>query len=184
VLVVVEHRDVEQLAKPCLDLEAARSGDVLEVDASEPRGDCHDSLHNLVRIGGRETDGPCVDTGELLEEDRLAFHHGQGRLRADVAEPEHGGAVGDDRDRVGLAREAPDQFGIVGDCAAGARDTRGVRHREVIRRLERHPGGDLELSAAMEPQGAVGDVFDFDSVLRAHRRRDPGDCAPRRRRGP
>ena len=39
VLVVVEDRDVERLAQPLLDLEAARRGDVLEVDAAEGRGD-------------------------------------------------------------------------------------------------------------------------------------------------
>ena len=37
VLVVVEDGDVELLLEPLLDLEAARRGDVLEVDAAEPR---------------------------------------------------------------------------------------------------------------------------------------------------
>ena len=37
VLVVVEDRDVELLLQPVLDLEAARRGDVLEVDAAERR---------------------------------------------------------------------------------------------------------------------------------------------------
>ena len=37
VLVVVEHGDVEQLAEPTFHLEAARRGDVLEVDAREAR---------------------------------------------------------------------------------------------------------------------------------------------------
>jgi hypothetical protein len=35
VLIVVEDRDVELLAQPLLDLEAARRGDVLEVDPAE-----------------------------------------------------------------------------------------------------------------------------------------------------
>ena len=39
VLVVVEDRDVERLLQPPLDLEAARRGDVLEVDAAERRRD-------------------------------------------------------------------------------------------------------------------------------------------------
>ena len=41
-----------------------------------------------------------VDAGELLEQDRLAFHHRLGGERADGAEAEHGGAVGDDGDEV------------------------------------------------------------------------------------
>ena len=40
VLVVVEDRDVERLLEALLDLEAARRGDVLEVDAAEGRGRC------------------------------------------------------------------------------------------------------------------------------------------------
>ena len=48
VLVVVEHRDVEQLLEAVLDLEARRRGDVLEVDAAEHRGDAHDRLDDLV----------------------------------------------------------------------------------------------------------------------------------------
>jgi hypothetical protein len=36
-------------------------------------------------------------------------------------------------------------------------------------------GGDLELPAAMEQQGAVENVLDLDSVSRGHRLRDPGD---------
>ena len=39
VLVVVEDRDVEQLAQPRLDLEAPRRGDVLQVDAAVGRRD-------------------------------------------------------------------------------------------------------------------------------------------------
>ena len=35
VLVVVKHRDVEQLAQPLLDDEALRRADVLEIDAAE-----------------------------------------------------------------------------------------------------------------------------------------------------
>ena len=38
VLVVVEDGDVEGLAQPRLDLEAARRGDVLQVDARRSRG--------------------------------------------------------------------------------------------------------------------------------------------------
>ena len=130
---------------------------------------------DLVGIGGREADRPGVDAGELLEEDRLALHHRQRGLRADVAEPEHGGAVGDDRDRVALARERPDLVRVVGDRAAGARDAGRVRHREVVGRLERDLGRDLELAAAVEQQRPVGDLLDFDAVLRAHRLRDAGD---------
>ena len=48
VLVVVEDRDVEPLLELLLDVEAARRGDVLEVDAAEGRRDAGDRLDELV----------------------------------------------------------------------------------------------------------------------------------------
>ena len=46
-----------------------------------------------------------VDAGEFLEQDRLALHHRLGGERADVAEAEHRGAVGDHRHEVGARGE-------------------------------------------------------------------------------
>ena len=100
---------------------------------------------------------------------------GSAACRPDVAEPEHRGAVGDDRDAVLLDRQVPDLLGVVGDRAADARDARGVGHREVVARLERNPGRDLELPTAVQEKGAVGDVLDLDAVLGADRSDDPGD---------
>ena len=79
VLVVVEHRDVEQVLEAVLDLEARRRRDVLEVDAAEHRRDPHDGLDDLVGRGDVEADREGVDPGEVLEQQRLALHHRQGR---------------------------------------------------------------------------------------------------------
>ena len=87
VLVVVEDRDVEGLPQPPLDLEAARRGDVLEVDAPESRRDHLDRANDLVGVLAGQADRPGVDVGEPLEQRRLALHHGQRRARADVAQP-------------------------------------------------------------------------------------------------
>jgi hypothetical protein len=54
-----------------------------------------------------DLDVEAVDAGELLEEHGLALHHRLGGLGADVAEAEHGGAVGDHRDEVALGGVAP-----------------------------------------------------------------------------
>ena len=86
VLVVVEHRDVESLAQPRLDLEAARRRDVLEVDAGEAGGDRGDRLDDLVDVLGVEAHRPGVDVGEALEQRRLALHDRQRGVRTDVAE--------------------------------------------------------------------------------------------------
>ena len=57
--------------------------------------------------------------------------------RADVAEAEHRGAVGDDGDRVALDRVLEGLVGVVGDRRADARDAGRVGHREVVARLQR-----------------------------------------------
>ena len=61
VLVVVEDGDVELLLQPVLDLEAARRGDVLEVDPAEAGRDRLHGRDDLVRIGGVEADREGVD---------------------------------------------------------------------------------------------------------------------------
>ena len=102
VLVVVEHRDVEQLAQPLLDDEALRRLDVLEVDAAPAVAEQLDAIDDLVGILGGHFEVDGVDVGEALEQHRLAFHHRLGGQRAEVAEAEDGGAVGDDGDEIAL----------------------------------------------------------------------------------
>jgi hypothetical protein len=101
VLVVVEDGDVEALLEAVLDLEAARRRDVLEVDAAEAGGHPDDGLDDLVGVGGVQADRDAVDAAELLEQHGLALHHRHRGRGPDVAEAQHGGAVGDDGDGVG-----------------------------------------------------------------------------------
>ena len=124
-LVVVEDGDVERLLQPVLDFEAARSGDVLEVDAAEGRRHQFDRLDDLVGVLGVEADREGVDAGELFEQHALALHHRHRRLGADVAEAEHGAAVGDDRDGVLLDRVL-EGLGAVGWMSMQTRATPGV----------------------------------------------------------
>ena len=116
VLVVVEDRDVQALAQPPLDLEAARGGDVLEVDAAEPGRDHLDRPDDLVGVLAGQADRPGVDVGEPLEQRGLALHHRQRRARPDVAEPEHRRAVGHHGDAVALDGQPGDV--LAGCCTA------------------------------------------------------------------
>ena len=74
-----------------------------------------DDLVGVLRV---EAERPGVDAAELLEQQRLALHHRHRRLRPDVAEPEHGGAVGDDGDGVLLDRQVPGRVAVLGDRLA------------------------------------------------------------------
>ena len=100
VLVVVEDRDLHALAQLALDVEALRRLDVFEVDAAERRLERGDDVDQLVRVGLVDLDVEHVDAGELLEQHALAFHHRLRRQRADIAQAQHRGAVGDHADQV------------------------------------------------------------------------------------
>ncbi|MDF3015525.1 MAG: Chloramphenicol acetyltransferase [Thermomicrobiales bacterium] len=74
-LVVVEDRHVERLSQFALDLEAAGRADVLEIDATEIRGDVLDDADDLVDVARGETDRKCLDAGQGLQQNRLTLHH-------------------------------------------------------------------------------------------------------------
>ena len=155
VLVVVEDRDVEHLLEAVLHLEARRRGDVLQVDAAprrRDRGDRPDEDLGVLRV---DADGVGVDVAELLEQHRLALHHGHAGGRADVAQAEHRGAVGDHRDHVPLEGEVERLLAVLRDRPAHPGDARHVGGREVVAVLERHPDGHLDLAALVHPEGAV-----------------------------
>ena len=82
VLVVVEHRDVEQVLQLGLDAEALGALDVLEIDAAVGDADILDDGNDLVGVLRRDLHVHRIDVGEALEQHRLAFHHRLGLARA------------------------------------------------------------------------------------------------------
>jgi hypothetical protein len=145
VLVVVEYRDLHPRAQLLLDVEALRCLDVLQVDAAEGGLERGDDVDQLVGVGLVHLDVKDVDAGELLEEHRLAFHHRLARERADVAQPEHGGAVGDDGDEVAARGEIARLCRIGGDLEADGGDTWRIGERKVALIAERLGSPDLKL---------------------------------------
>jgi hypothetical protein len=173
VLVVVEDGDVERRAEPVLDLEAARRGDVLEVDAAVHGRDRLDDAHDLVGVLGVEADRPRVDAGERLEQGRLALHDGQGGRRSDVTETEHRRAVRDDGDRVALDRQVPGVLRPLRQRQADPRHAGGVGHREVVPGPQRHRRDHLELAVQVDEERPVAPVVDVHVVERLDRGEDP-----------
>ena len=96
VLVVVEDGDVTALLEPALDLKAAGSGNILQIHAAERAGDECDGIDEFVHIMRPDAQWERVHIAEGLEEHALALHDRHTGLRADIAEAENGGAVGND----------------------------------------------------------------------------------------
>jgi hypothetical protein len=145
VLVVVEDGDTHLLLEPRLDVEALGTLDVLEVDAAERRLEALDDLAEHRGVLLVDLDVEDVDVRELLEEVALALHHRLARERADVAEAEHGRAVGDDGHEVAARRVAERVLGLLRDQEARRRDARRVREREVPLRDHRFGRRDRDL---------------------------------------
>ncbi len=113
---------------------------------------------DLVGVGRLQADREGVDAGELLEQAALALHHRHRRPGADVAQAEHGRAVGDDGDGVALDRVLEGLVFVVGDRQADARDAGRVDHREVVAGLQGVLVGLFDLAADVQQEGAVGRI--------------------------
>jgi hypothetical protein len=146
VLVVMEHRNVEQFAQALLDDEAFRRLDVFQIDAAPALAEEAHAIDELLDILGVDLEVDAVHVGEALEQDGLALHHRLRRQRADVAEAEHGGAVRDHRDEV-AARGVVVPFALVLlDLQAGRRHTRRISQGEVVGGRQRLGRDDLDLA--------------------------------------
>ena len=148
VLVVVEDRDVHQLAQALLDDEAVGRLDVLEVDAAEGGAEIAHAVDELVDVLGVDLEVDGIDVGEALEQHRLAFHDRLGGERAEIAEAEDGGAVGDDGDHVALGGVVVGAGRVVGDGAHRHGDARRIGERQVALRRHRLGRVDLQLAGA------------------------------------
>ena len=131
VLVVVEDRDLHALAQLGLDVEALRRLDVLEVDAAEGRLHARDGVDQRVGVVLGQFDVEHVDAGELLEQAGLAFHHRLAGQRADVAQAQHRGAVGDDGHQVGARGQVHRLGRVARDLHAGVGHAGRIGQRQV-----------------------------------------------------
>jgi hypothetical protein len=86
VLVIVEHRNVHDLAQALLDDETVGRLDVLEIDAAEARPQKPHAVDELIDILGVHLQIDGIDVSEALEQHRLAFHHRLGGQSAEIAE--------------------------------------------------------------------------------------------------
>ncbi len=92
-LIVVKDRDLHTFPELRFNHEAFGCLDVFQVDTAKGRLQNRNRIDEFFNVGLGHLDIEDVDAGELLEENRLAFHHRLGCQRTDVAETEHCRAV-------------------------------------------------------------------------------------------
>ena len=153
-LVVVENGDVERRLQRALDFKTARRRDVLEVDSAEAAREERHGLHNLVHVMRAHAERNRVHAAKFLEEDALPLHDRHSRLRPDIAEAEHCGAVRDDGDGVPAARELVAQRRVLLYFKAGLGNPGRIGQRKLFLIAHRQRGSnpDLPLPFTMQPQ--------------------------------
>ena len=145
-LVVVKDRDGHAGLQLFLDVEAVRGLDVLQVYAAEGGLQQFDRADELVRVGGVHLDVEHVDIGEAFEQDRLALHDGIAGQGADVPQPQHGGPVGNHRDKVAPVGVFEGCIGVLFDHPAGGGHAGRVGQAQVGLAEEGFGGHDLDLA--------------------------------------
>src|SRR5690606_17669920 len=131
VLIVVENRNAHALAQLALDIKAFGCLDVLKVDTAECGLKAGNDVDEAIGVVFVDLDIEHVDIGELLEQNGLAFHDGLGSERPDVAQPEHGGAVGDDTHQVAAPRVLKGVLRVVDDFFACRSHPGRIGERQV-----------------------------------------------------
>jgi hypothetical protein len=138
--------NVHQFAQALLDDEAVRRLDVFQIDAAEGGPEVAHAVDELVDVLGVDLQIDGIDIGEALEQHRLAFHHRLGGQRAEIAEAEDRGAVGDDRDQIALGGVVVGARGVLRDRLAPARRRRANRPATDRAGSPSAWSGDLELA--------------------------------------
>ena len=146
VLIIVKDRDLQPLAQFTLDVKAVGRLDVFEVDGAKGRLQGCDHLDQPDRVLLVDFNVKHVDTGELLEQDRLALHHRLGGQGADVAQTEHRRAVGDHRHQIAAAGVLEGVVRVFDDFFAGRSHAWRVGQGQVALIGQLLGGGDGQLA--------------------------------------
>ena len=170
VLVVVEDRDVEALAQPPLDLEAAWGGDVLEVDArrSPARSSRRPSRSRRCPGVARQI-GQASMSANRLNSAALPSITGSAAPGPMLPSPSTAEPSVTTATELPLMVSATYVLGVVRQRQADPADARGVGHRQVVARAQRDLRVDLDLAADVEQEGAVADLVDLDALDLADR---------------
>src|SRR5690606_2046004 len=93
-LIIVEDWYLHAFAQLLLDVEAFGRLDILQIDAAQGGLERGNDVDQLVGISFIQLDVEHINAGELLEQAAFAFHDGFGGQGPDIAQPQHGCAIG------------------------------------------------------------------------------------------
>ena len=147
-LVVVENRNVHPFAADALDHKAIRRFDIFQIDRAKSGLQPANQIGQRHRVGLIHFDVKTIEASEFLEQDGLAFHHRFRGLRADVAQPQNRGAIGDHGHQIALGGVAARVERIVGNLDTGLGHARRVSTRQIAAGGHGFGGADFQLTGA------------------------------------
>ena len=127
----MEHRNVHALAQFLFDIKTFRRFDIFQVDTAEGRLQRRHHINHFIGIVLVDFDIKHINTGEFLKQDALAFHHRFTGQRADIAKPQHRGAVGDNRHEVAARGVFIGGQRVGGDFQTGRGYAWRIRQRQI-----------------------------------------------------
>ena len=132
VLVVVHDGNVGRFRNAAFDFKTLGGFDVLEVDATEGLRNVDDGVDEFLRVFGVHFDVKHINTGEGLEQQPLAFHDGFAGQSTDVAQAEHGSAVGNHGDEVAFGGVAVSVFRSLLNFQTGIGHAGGIGQTQLV----------------------------------------------------
>ena len=96
-MIVMEDRNVKTCAKTFFNLETLRSFNVFKVDATKCRGNALYEINYFISSACVDADWETIDSAELFELERFAFHNRHGAFRPNVAKTKNRCSVADNR---------------------------------------------------------------------------------------
>ena len=136
----------QHFLQAALDLKAAGGGDVLQVDAAKGTGQQANGVDDVIHIFAADAQGEGIHIGKSLEQGAFALHHRHAGFRADIAQAQHSGAVGDNSHQVAPAGIFIAQIRILADLQAGFCNARGIGNGQVFRVFDLAAGIDFDLA--------------------------------------
>jgi len=143
----MKHRNAHAGLEFFFNVEALGRFDVFQVDAAQGGFECGNDFNQFVGVALGQLDVKHVDAGKFLEQAAFALHHRLARQRANVAQTQHGGAVGDHADQIAAAGVVISQVRVGLNVQAGVGHARRVSQCQVALVDQRLGGVDRNLAA-------------------------------------
>jgi len=111
--------NVHQLPQPLFDDEAVGRLDIFQIDAAEAGPQIAHAIDERVDVRRVHFDVDRIDIGETLEQHGLAFHHGLGGQRPQIAQAQNRRAVGNHGHEIAFGRVIEHGIRPLGDRTHG-----------------------------------------------------------------